>query len=57
MTLGIALRADDVREYLIGRLVKFKIPRQIHFLERLPRTPTGKVQKHLLRQSRVGGDT
>jgi acyl-CoA synthetase (AMP-forming)/AMP-acid ligase II len=51
------LNADDVREYLVGRLAKFKIPRQIHFLERLPRTPIGKVQKYLLRQSRVGGDT
>jgi feruloyl-CoA synthase len=51
------LNADDVREYLVGRLAKFKIPRQIHFLERLPRTPMGKVQKYLLRQSRVGGDT
>src|SRR4030081_1265804 len=51
------LNADDVREYLVGRLAKFKIPRQIHFLEQLPRTPMGKVQKYLLRQSRVGGDT
>lgn len=51
------LNADDVREYLVGRLAKFKIPRQIHFLERLPRTPLGKVRKYLLRQSRVGGDT
>jgi len=51
------LNADDVREYLVGRLAKFKIPRQIHFLERLPRTPMGKVQKYLLRRSRVGGET
>jgi acyl-CoA synthetase (AMP-forming)/AMP-acid ligase II len=27
------LNADDVREYLVGRLAKFNIPRQIHFLE------------------------
>ena len=51
------LNADDVREHLVGRLAKFKIPRQIHFPERLHRTPTGKVQKYLLRQSRVAGDT
>jgi acyl-CoA synthetase (AMP-forming)/AMP-acid ligase II len=43
------LNADDVGEHLVGRLGKFKIPRLIHFLERLPRTPTGKVQKYLLR--------
>lgn len=35
------------REYLSG----FKIPRQIFFLETLPRTGTGKISKKMLRES------
>ena len=31
------------------RLAPFKLPRELHLLERLPRTETGKVQKHRLR--------
>ena len=31
------------------RLAAFKLPRELHLLERLPRTETGKVQKHRLR--------
>lgn len=35
------------REYLSG----FKIPRQIFFLETLPRTGTGKISKKMIRES------
>jgi multidrug efflux pump subunit AcrB len=47
-----ALTLEDVSRYLDGRLAKYKIPRLVYFSERLPHTPTDKVQKFLLRESR-----
>jgi long-chain acyl-CoA synthetase len=36
-------------EHCDGRLARFKIPRQITFVEQLPRLPNGKVEKRTLR--------
>jgi fatty-acyl-CoA synthase len=33
------------------RLAKFKVPKRFEIIANLPRTPSGKVQKHLLRES------
>ncbi len=33
------------------RLAKFKVPDSIEFVEDFPRTPVGKIQKHILRNS------
>jgi feruloyl-CoA synthase len=46
------LTLDDVRRFLERRLAKYKIPRLVYFSEQLPRTPTGKVQKFVLREMR-----
>jgi feruloyl-CoA synthase len=35
--------------FLADKLARYKIPRDFQFLEALPRTPTGKVQKYVLR--------
>ncbi|UEA57374.1 AMP-binding protein [Gordonia otitidis] len=44
--------ADDVPEdlttFLADRLARYKIPREFHVAQSLPRTPTGKIQKHLI---------
>jgi fatty-acyl-CoA synthase len=45
---GAALDADDVREYVRENLARFKVPRDVVFLDRLPRNPTGKVLKREL---------
>jgi acyl-CoA synthetase (AMP-forming)/AMP-acid ligase II/acyl carrier protein len=42
------LTEDDVKSHCRPLLATFKIPQQVHFLEQLPRTGTGKVQKHLI---------
>ncbi len=34
-----------------ARLARFKCPRSIDAVESLPRTPTGKLLKHVLRRS------
>jgi feruloyl-CoA synthase len=39
-----------LREFLAGRIAAYKIPREFRFVASLPRTPTGKPQKHLLRR-------
>ena len=36
----------DLRMYLLDRLIQFKVPRKIWFVDRIPRTPTGKPQRH-----------
>lgn len=34
-----------------GHLAAYKVPRSVHFVDALPRTPTGKLQRHVLRAS------
>ncbi|WP_209325364.1 AMP-binding protein [Brevibacterium renqingii] len=41
-------RAAELADWLNGRLGRFKIPREFHFVESLPRTPTGKLVKRRL---------
>lgn len=43
------LNAESVRLFLTGRISKFKIPSEVAFVEELPKTGTGKVQKFVLR--------
>jgi acyl-coenzyme A synthetase/AMP-(fatty) acid ligase len=35
--------------YCRTQLASFKVPREIHFVEALPRNAMGKLQKHLLK--------
>jgi acyl-coenzyme A synthetase/AMP-(fatty) acid ligase len=41
--------AAELRAYARARLAGFKVPRAVDFRESLPRLPTGKLAKHLLR--------
>ena len=42
---GTVCSERDVREFVAGRLAAFKVPDRVVFVEALPRTPTGKVQR------------
>lgn len=42
---------EDLISHLVGRLPHFMVPRYIALVDDMPRTPTGKVQKSLLRDS------
>lgn len=39
----------DLSNYLAARLAKYKVPKTYEFVSELPRTPYGKVVKHVLR--------
>jgi acyl-CoA synthetase (AMP-forming)/AMP-acid ligase II len=41
---------DDLGSYCASRLSRHKIPRRFLYVDRIPRTPTGKVRRHLLSQ-------
>jgi acyl-CoA synthetase (AMP-forming)/AMP-acid ligase II len=45
---GAALSEDDVQEYVKRNLARYKAPRDVVFLEQLPRNATGKVLKREL---------
>jgi O-succinylbenzoate-CoA ligase len=46
---GERVTADELVEFCRGRLAGYKIPRSVETVDTLPRTSTGKIQKHLLR--------
>jgi 2-aminobenzoate-CoA ligase len=41
---------DELKEWVKGKLAPYKYPRQIEFVDAMPRTDTGKVQRFRLRQ-------
>lgn len=50
---GHELRAGEVLEYCRGRMARYMIPDHVRFLDALPKTPTEKVSKRLLREWHV----
>ncbi|MGX9134619.1 AMP-binding protein [Rummeliibacillus sp. JY-2-4R] len=42
---------SELIDHCKARLAKFKVPDLIEFVEDFPRTPVGKIQKHILRNS------
>jgi len=47
-TPGSTLDADQIRDFVRDRLARFKVPRDVSFIEELPRNATGKVLKREL---------
>jgi acyl-CoA synthetase (AMP-forming)/AMP-acid ligase II len=45
---GVALGEDAVKEYVKHNLARYKVPREVVFLDELPRNATGKVLKREL---------
>ncbi|ASK64359.1 AMP-dependent synthetase [Virgibacillus phasianinus] len=48
---GVNLTESEVIDYCKERLASYKKPRKVVFVDELPRTPSGKVQKFLLRKT------
>ncbi|HEV7653014.1 MAG TPA: AMP-binding protein [Actinophytocola sp.] len=47
---GAILREDTVREYVHAHLPRFAVPRDVIFVDKLPRNATGKVVRRMLAQ-------
>ena len=50
LRVGAACSADEVLEHVRRDLARFKVPREIRFVDSLPRNALGKIQHFLLRQ-------
>ena len=54
---GSELDPKALVEYLIPRMAHFMVPRYVRVIAELPKTPTQKVQKHLIRSEGITADT
>jgi crotonobetaine/carnitine-CoA ligase len=54
---GTVLDPADLIGFLSERLAYFMVPRYLRILDTLPRTPTQKIEKHVLRHSGITDDT
>jgi acyl-CoA synthetase (AMP-forming)/AMP-acid ligase II len=52
-TDGANIGEDDIKTYVREHLARYKVPREVIFLEELPRNPTGKILKRELREMDV----
>ncbi|MFQ5441897.1 MAG: class I adenylate-forming enzyme family protein [Thermodesulfobacteriota bacterium] len=52
---GKNIAKSDIHRFLRGKIENYKIPRVIEFMEELPRTPGGKINKKALTEKPVGG--
>jgi fatty-acyl-CoA synthase len=46
---GATATPEELRQFTRDRLAHFKTPRGFHFVDELPKTATGKIQKYVLR--------
>ena len=49
-TTGTADLARELQEFVVSRLPVFKRPRWVEFVDELPKTATGKLQRYKLRE-------
>lgn len=47
---GIDIVEEDVRDYCLSRIARYKVPKHIFFVDEYPLTASGKVQKFKLRE-------
>ena len=52
---GASVDEDTIKAYVKDNLARYKVPREVVFLDELPRNPTGKILKRELRDVEVGG--
>lgn len=56
-TAGNSIDPQELLEFLVPRLPHFMVPRYVRIVDALPKTPTQKIQKHLLRAEGLTHDT
>jgi fatty-acyl-CoA synthase len=50
---GASATEEELRQFARERLAHFKAPHSVKFVDELPKTATGKIQKYVLRGSRA----
>jgi fatty-acyl-CoA synthase len=50
---GEQTTAEEVREFCRGQIAHYKVPKHIRFVDELPLTATGKVQKFVMREKMI----
>jgi fatty-acyl-CoA synthase len=50
---GSTLTPDEIRAFCRGQIAHFKVPHYVEVVDQLPRTVTGKIRKHVLRDQGV----
>jgi fatty-acyl-CoA synthase len=53
---GAQLSEDEIKAYIKDNLANYKVPREVVFLDELPRNQTGKVLKRQLAEAGAGND-
>ena len=53
---GQAVSEEEVKAFVKDNLARYKVPRDVRFVDELPRNPTGKVLKRELRDQAAGSD-
>ena len=52
---GTGITADDLKDFSLQSIAEYKHPREVHFVEELPRTASGKIQKFRLEETHGNG--
>jgi len=52
--IGAVLTAEEVRLFCRDQIAHFKIPQYVMIVDTLPRTVTGKIRKHVLKEQAIG---
>jgi fatty-acyl-CoA synthase len=47
---GQQASVEEIKEFCVGQIAHYKVPRYIKFVEGFPMTITGKIQKYLMRK-------
>jgi fatty-acyl-CoA synthase len=51
---GATVTVEELQRHCQGRIAHYKIPKYIMIVESLPRTVTGKIRKHVLKENAIG---
>ncbi|MCC6007779.1 MAG: AMP-binding protein [Rhodobacteraceae bacterium] len=54
---GAAIDPAALVQFLAGRMAHFMVPRYVRVIDALPKTPTAKVEKHVLRSAGITPET
>ena len=54
---GAAATEKEIVDFMRGRIAHFKCPKSVDFMAAIPRNPTGKILKRLLREPYWAGKT